>query len=604
MARQVIERDRLGVLTKIAQGGQGVVYQAPNVTTKFASSMVYKEYKPHTVAEIDFTALAAMPALVEDALSYGQGEQLISIAAWPCALVEQAGSTTGFVMPAIPQDFFVALTTVKGSSTSAAEFQHLLNHPTVLAARGISVDDAQRYSLLRETASGLAFLHKHGVCVGDISPKNLLFSLSPHPAVFFIDCDAMRINGVSALPQVETPGWQVPAGEELATVYSDAYKLGLLALRLLAGDHDTTNPQHLPSTTPDLLRQVITDTLANPPQRRPLPDAWNYVLGNAIEHAQHRQKTAAATPIGAPPAAPPPTPVVHSRPSASTSPSRPPTPPPGPPVWSRPPVPAPQFTPPAWPPAPPVWGRPPVHEGVPAFYKPLPPPAFVRKRPTTTALLIGAIVILVVALALAIGIAVTVTEHEPTAARPTSGATSSAEPTKSTVCEQVSAPMSSIRAHAASEPQLRIPQPPGWQVASTPDSQIIRYTMRNVDLATNAFAPTAVVTLESTRESAADQQKIFGQERAGLYDRLRATSVQTTDTTLCGLKAELVSYDAPAMGRIPPRKCKNLIVIAPFTGGANVATVTVQTTDPDNPGYTRDTQMILTGFQMLPPEGG
>lgn len=31
-------------------------------------------------------------------------------------------------------------------------------------------------------------------------------------------------------------------GEELATVYSDTYKLGLLALRLLAGDHDTKAP--------------------------------------------------------------------------------------------------------------------------------------------------------------------------------------------------------------------------------------------------------------------------------------------------------------------------------------------------------------------------
>lgn len=38
MARQVIERDKLGVLTKIGQGGQGVVYQAPNVETKFAAS--------------------------------------------------------------------------------------------------------------------------------------------------------------------------------------------------------------------------------------------------------------------------------------------------------------------------------------------------------------------------------------------------------------------------------------------------------------------------------------------------------------------------------------------------------------------------------------
>ena len=40
MTRQVIERDRLGALTKIGQGGQGVVYGAPNVKTKFAASMV------------------------------------------------------------------------------------------------------------------------------------------------------------------------------------------------------------------------------------------------------------------------------------------------------------------------------------------------------------------------------------------------------------------------------------------------------------------------------------------------------------------------------------------------------------------------------------
>ena len=378
MARQVIERDRLGVLTKVGQGGQGVVYRAPNVKTKFAASMVYKEYKPQTLAEIDFGALAAMPALVEDWLSYPQAERLVSMAAWPCAVVEEAGASTGFVMPAIPQEFFVALTTVKGSSSSTAEFQHLLNHSSVLAARGIDIDDAQRYSLLREVASGLAFLHQHGVCVGDISPKNLLFALSPHPGVYFIDCDAMRINGATALRQVDTPGWQVPAGEELATVYSDAYKLGLLALRLLAGDHDTTNPQHLPATTPELLGQVITDTLSNPPQRRPLPDAWTYVLGHAIEAAQHRQKTATPTPVSTA-AAPPPTPQVHSRPST------PPT----------------QSTPPTWPPAAPVWQRPPINEGFPAAFEPFPnsaPSAQTRGRQTTVALLIGVVVVLAVAL--------------------------------------------------------------------------------------------------------------------------------------------------------------------------------------------------------------
>jgi eukaryotic-like serine/threonine-protein kinase len=345
MGRQVIERGRLGVLSRIGQGGQGVVFGAPNVKTKFAASMVYKEYKAATLAAIDFGALAAMPALVEESLSYADGERLVSIAAWPCAIVEDDGVSTGFVMPTIPQEFFVQLATVKGVSSRTAEFQHLLNHASVLAARGITVDEVQRYSLLREVASGLAFLHKHGVCVGDVSPKNLLFSLSPHEAVYFIDCDAMRINGVSALQQVETPGWAVPAGEELATIYSDTYKLGLLALRLLAGDHDTTNPGHLPSATPSLLRQIITDTVSNEPHRRPLPEAWSYVLGHAIEEAQHRKK--AAAPVVAPLAAPE-IPVVRSRPGGNSAPPvRPSTPPPS----------APPPPPPAWaPPIPPEAG--------------------------------------------------------------------------------------------------------------------------------------------------------------------------------------------------------------------------------------------------------
>ena len=312
MSAQVLQRDQLGELVKIGQGGQGVVYRAPKVTTAFSAAMVYKEYKARTLADIDFTVLESMPTLVEDALAYKAAERLISFAAWPCRIVENLDGPTGFVMPTIPDQFFIPLTTVKGTTSTTAEFQHLLNHATVLEARGVAIDEAQRYALLREVASALAFLHGHGVCVGDISPKNLLFSLSPHEAVYFIDCDAMRIDGASALPQVQTPGWEAPAGEELATVFSDTYKLGLLALRVLVGDQDSTSAAHLPTGTPELLRQIIVDTLTNPPERRPLPQAWTYVLGHAIEHAQHQTRSPVAP---SDVAAPPPQPVVHSRPT-------------------------------------------------------------------------------------------------------------------------------------------------------------------------------------------------------------------------------------------------------------------------------------------------
>ena len=319
MTRALIARDALGTLTKLGQGGQGIVYPAPRATTKFASKMVYKEYKPQARAGVNFGALAAMPTLVEDTMSDREGHELVSIAAWPCALVENGTGPAGFVMPAIPDPFFIDLTTVKGVSRTAAEFQHLLNPHSVLAARGITITDTQRYELLREVAKALSFLHRIGVCVGDISPKNLLFSLRPRPAVYFIDCDTMRVNGVSVLPQVETPEWQVPAGEELATIQSDTYKLGLLALRLLTGEQHTKNPEQLPHTTPKPLRQLITDTLTNKPHRRPLPEAWTEMLGHVIEETQGRAPSAqtATAPKPAPTHKPEPQPVVRSRPTTT-----------------------------------------------------------------------------------------------------------------------------------------------------------------------------------------------------------------------------------------------------------------------------------------------
>jgi hypothetical protein len=172
---------------------------------------------------------------------------------------------------------------------------------------------------------------------------------------------------------------------------------------------------------------------------------------------------------------------------------------------------------------------------------------------------------------------------------------------KSNVCEQVSAPMASVPARATGEPRLRIPQPSRWHRTKMLDSQIIRFAMANKDLGSDEFVPTAVVTLESAPGATQDQQKIFDQERAMLTDQLGVTNMQTTETTLCGHKAELLSYDAPAMGRIPPRKAKTLVAVCAYSGTTYAATVTVQAADPDNPGYVRDAQTILTGFQMLPP---
>ena len=180
----------------------------------------------------------------------------------------------------------------------------------------------------------------------------------------------------------------------------------------------------------------------------------------------------------------------------------------------------------------------------------------------------------------------------------------SAPASNGTECQAVSAPMSSIDSHAAAEPQLKIPQPSGWQRVSMLDSAIIRFTMGDKALTARNFMPTAVVTLESIPGGDADSQTIFDQERTALVERLGATGLHISETMLCGDKAELVDYDAPPLGKIPSRKAKTLLVTAPFGGTTYVATVTVQSTDPTNPSYARDSDAILTGFQILPPEAG
>ena len=214
--------------------------------------------------------------------------QILSRAAWPCQIVEDAGVVVGFVMPTIPSEFYINIYKAESFSKTVGEFQHLLNPPRLLARRRIPVSDRQRYQLLAETAYALSIFHRHDITVGDLSPKNLLFALHPRTKVYFIDCDGMRLQGRSVIKQVGTPEWAVVSAnpnEELATEHSDTYKLGLLALRLLAGDQQTRNPTNLPRTVPAPVRNLIERSLSPIPTDRPSPPDWYKALRASATHA-------------------------------------------------------------------------------------------------------------------------------------------------------------------------------------------------------------------------------------------------------------------------------------------------------------------------------
>ena len=169
-------------------------------------------------------------------------------------------------------------------------------------------------------------------------------------------------------------------------------------------------------------------------------------------------------------------------------------------------------------------------------------------------------------------------------------------------CTAVDAPLTTIPGHGVDEPVMKIPQPHGWERVTMMDSELIRFTMRNISLANDGFASTAVVTLESQRGTS-DPRDVFDGQHAAL-DGLGATDVQITEHTLCGLPAETLNYMAPAIGRVGPHPAMVVCAVLQTDDATFAVTATVQTADPDNPTYQRDAEMILTGFQMLPPTDG
>src|SRR3954463_10275246 len=71
--------------------------------------------------------------------------------------------------------------------------------------------------------------------LGDVSMRNLLWTVEPEPNVFLLDCDSMRLAGDSpAVPAAETVDWDDPAlGTKTPNLSSDRYKLAMIVQRVL-----------------------------------------------------------------------------------------------------------------------------------------------------------------------------------------------------------------------------------------------------------------------------------------------------------------------------------------------------------------------------------
>jgi eukaryotic-like serine/threonine-protein kinase len=270
---------------ELGRGGQGRVTAVGGFLINGHYPAAVKTYSPEALGEMDPAALEEVVGFPRQ-LGPDDANWLYENTAWPAVVVEDAGTTCGFLMRVIPQQYYLDFRThTQGTRQKPADLAFLLNSDQYVSSLGITVSEQDRLALLGVLASALARLHDLDVCVGDLSPKNVLFSLGPSgPGCFILDCDAMRVRGHTVLKQVHTPDWEVPDGEPTATVAADACKFGLLAIRMFARDQSSRDRTALSGIDPELGRLAELSQHPDPAQR-PGPAAWSEALQAAAPAA-------------------------------------------------------------------------------------------------------------------------------------------------------------------------------------------------------------------------------------------------------------------------------------------------------------------------------
>ncbi|HYQ67113.1 hypothetical protein [Actinophytocola sp.] len=253
--------------TRVADGGQGTVFRLAD-----PPGMMLKLYHP---------GLAVLSEELGRLIETGRGELRAVPVAWPSGRVFDGGRCVGLLMPEVPARFATSL----AGRRRLLELQFLLYPRRAMWADLALPDAAQRRRIAAAYVELFQALHSGEVVVGDVSMRNLLWTLVGGPSVFAIDCDGFRLAGrPPAVRPAGTAGWVDPAGPSEATVDTDRYKLALVTLRVLLGDHAVT-PEDV-CQKESLRRRLDPDLVALAryaalPGRRPPPECWLGGLGNA-----------------------------------------------------------------------------------------------------------------------------------------------------------------------------------------------------------------------------------------------------------------------------------------------------------------------------------
>lgn len=158
-------------------------------------------------------------------LNAGDREILDHYCAWPRRRVVGPAGTVGFIMPSAPAEFWQDM----DGEAHTRELQHLVH---IDKARTLGVPDPtplQRLQLTSALAEILELFDRNDVVYGDISERNVLWSVDPDPRIYLLDCDNTQLLGRSSPPTgvAFTAGWSDSRrGDEPPNKDSDRFALG------------------------------------------------------------------------------------------------------------------------------------------------------------------------------------------------------------------------------------------------------------------------------------------------------------------------------------------------------------------------------------------
>lgn len=241
-----IPRHQLRAGPLLAEGGEGRVYELLD-----QPGALYKAYRRHPpVAPLDaLIAWRAELAGVRPDLA----QRVAAASSWPTAVVTEPGAApgtaAGLLLPRAPRRFSLRH---RDGQSRLATLSYLTTDPGQRAAAyGLSLPpplSVERIGIVYALARLLEAFQAADPAIGhgDLSTKNVLWSLERGPEVYVLDCDSCERYGADAAPldaghrrRAMTPNWDDPAIPSGAnpTLDSDRYSLGLIFLRVVGAAH-------------------------------------------------------------------------------------------------------------------------------------------------------------------------------------------------------------------------------------------------------------------------------------------------------------------------------------------------------------------------------